>query len=641
MLLKLRRSGKAVTAAMPRASGIALQLQEKGIARADAFLLTECGADRLSEMELRSYGLRALVAGWKITIQPSITARRIHVGVDDLFPFSLPHFFLVDRPPFLTWPHIEDDGLLCLMDDTVVMKFNQPEAVIGELLRDAFQLVRNCEAGTNQNDFRTEFYSYWNRRLSTSTEVIQSLLEPHGGSRLVHVWRGETRSIVGETEEDVLKWLRNKYGDQPQFKSTDSALLLWFKEPLLPSEYPESAADLHSLASTLKDAQKRLSQFAEISKSPFYFVIGADSANGPCFAGVRSARHVTPDIRGRKRDHTLDGFRPGKAPLALLAQRLFSAAVPADRIKVERVDSAWIHGRDQDSRQRKLSLKKVLVGGCGSVGASIAQMLVMAGIGCVRLVDDEELTWANVGRHVLGAESVGKNKAKSLADRLQKGYPHSEIVGFDMTLEEFFESDPAFVRECDLIVSATANWESESLLNVRQVRGEIMQPIMYVWTEPNACAGHAVLVMPGGGPCFRCGFDPRGRPKQELTVWPKEKREKREPACGAVFQPYGPIELSGTISLGAGLALDGLLGQLHSATHRIWAGPQTLLLEAGGKWSEEWLKDRHDHAEGGFQEQQNWLRDSGCPVCGTASIEATSPIQSANQDNASSYVPRS
>lgn len=625
---------------MPKASGIALQLRDEGISRVDAFLLAECGAHRLSNEELRSYELRALVAGWRMTIQPSTTARQIDVGVDGRFPFSLPHFFLVDRPPFLTWPHIEDDGLLCLLDDTVVMKYNQPEAVIGELLRDAFQLVRNCEAGTNQNDFRTEFYSYWNRRLSTSAEIIQSLLEPHGGSRLVRVWRGETRSVVGETEDDVLRWLRHKYGDQPQFKSTDSALLLWLKEPLLPSEYPESAADLHRLASTLEDAQKRLDQFVHIHRSPFYFVIGADSINGPCFAGVRSARHMIPDIHGRKRDHTLDGFRPGKAPQALLTQRLFSAGAPASRFKVERVDAAWIHGRDHDSRQRELSSKKILVGGCGSVGAPIAQMLAMAGIGCLRLVDDEELTWANVGRHVLGAESVGKNKAKSLADRLQKGYPHSQIVGFDMTLEEFAESDPEFVRECDLIVSATANWESESLLNVRQVRGEITQPIMYVWTEPHACAGHAVLVLPRG-PCFRCGFDPRGRPKQELTDWPKDKREKREPACGAVFQPYGPIELSGTISLGAGLALDSLLGKLHSATHRIWAGPQTLLLEAGGKWSEEWQKDHRDRAEGGFQEQQNWLGDLGCPVCGAASIEATLPIRSANQDNASSYVPQS
>ena len=118
------------------------------------------------------------------------------------FPFSLPHFFLVDWPPLLDLaPYREATGCLCLLDDTVVAKFSQPGAVIGDLLRDAFQLVCDCESGANQNDFRTEFYSYWNRRLSTSDERIQSLLEPHGESRLVHVWRGEIRSVIGETEE--------------------------------------------------------------------------------------------------------------------------------------------------------------------------------------------------------------------------------------------------------------------------------------------------------------------------------------------------------------------------------------------------------------------------------------------------------
>ena len=236
-----------------------------------------------------------------------------------------------------------------------------PEAVIGDLLRDAFQLVRDCESGANQNDFRTEFYSYWNRRLSTSDEKIHSLLEPRGESRLVHVWRGEIRSVIGETEEDVLKWLRHKHGDQPQVKSTDPALLLWLREPLLPAQYPDSAADLYHLAADVKTGQQRLEQLAKLNSSPFYFVIGADSTNGPCFAGVRCARQITPDIRGRKRDHSLDGFRPGKAPLALLTQRLFSVNTPASRIQVERVDAAWIHGRDHDPRQKELASKTVLV----------------------------------------------------------------------------------------------------------------------------------------------------------------------------------------------------------------------------------------------------------------------------------------
>ena len=101
--------------------------------------LAECGARRLPDSEVQSYDLRSLVAGWQVAIKTTvIVVRRIDIGVDDHFPFSLPHFFLVDRPPLLTWPHIEADGHLCLLDDTVVAKFGQPEAVIGAFFETHF-----------------------------------------------------------------------------------------------------------------------------------------------------------------------------------------------------------------------------------------------------------------------------------------------------------------------------------------------------------------------------------------------------------------------------------------------------------------------------------------------------------------------
>jgi sulfur-carrier protein adenylyltransferase/sulfurtransferase len=620
---------------MPNDLGITLRLREEGILRADSFLQADCGAHRLSDGEVQSIEGRSIIAGWQITIQTPVSTRRINICVDAQFPFSLPHFFLVDRPPYLTWPHIEEDGLLCLPQGSIVTKLDQPAAVIGQRLQEAYRLILDCESGANENDFRIEFYSYWNRRLSASNEAMYSLLNPRCGSRLIQIWRGETCSVVGETEEQVLTWLRHKHGEKPQFSSTDPALLVWIKEPLLPKEYPDSAADLLRIATSLQGGGKLLESFAKFDKSPFYFVIGADSDNGPCFAGVRASRPVFADIRGRKRDRSVDGFRPGKAPQALLTQRLFTSTSTASRIKVDRVDPGWIHGRDHDPRQKEVYSKTVILIGCGSVGGPIAQSLTMAGVGRLLLVDDENLSWANVGRHPLGAESVGQNKAKALADRLQKSYPHSRIDGFDMTYERFAELHPDLISNCDLIISATADWKSERILNLRQFLGEIAQPIVYVSTEPNACAGHAVLILPGG-PCFQCGLHPTGSNKLEVTVWPAEKKERFEPACGAVFQQYGPIELLGTLSIGASVALDSLLGRLQEATHRIWAGPQSLLQEAGGSWSEEWIMGNLERAKGGFQEERTWARDSLCASCSGNNIEAKSYLKSANLDSASS-----
>jgi sulfur-carrier protein adenylyltransferase/sulfurtransferase len=599
---------------MPDQAGIMARYREEGISKADSFLLRECGARRLLDSEAQSVEGRDLVAGWQLVVQTPASKRRINVYADRQFPFSLPHFFLLEGPPFLAWPHVEEDGLLCLLNRSAVAKFRQPADVIGDLLRDAYQLIRDCESGANENDFRTEFYSYWNRGVSTEDEKVRSLLMPRGPSRLVQIWRGESRSVVAESEAQVLSWLRNLHGKKPQFDSTDAACLLWIKEPLLPRQYPETAADLYRIAGSVSGGKDLLESFAKRGRSPFYFLIGAESGNGPCLAAVRAHRPVSKDVRGRTRDRTNNGFRPGKVPPQLQTQRLFSSDAVANRIQVERVDAGWIHGRGQDPRQMELNAKTVILFGSGSVGAPIGHQIAMAGVGHIMTVDPADLSWANVGRHPLGADHVGTRKAIALAEMWRKGYPHARFEGFDSTSHRFLAEHLDLVAKADLIICATADWKAELELNLRQRCGEIAAPIVYAWTEPNACAGHAVLIFPGGS-CLQCGFSLSGDCKLQVTAWPHDKKQQMEPACGAVFQPYGPIELLGTISIAASLALDVLLGKATVAKHRIWAGTESLLVDVGGTWSKEWINGNMERSKGGFQEERVWEKDPLCDVC--------------------------
>jgi molybdopterin/thiamine biosynthesis adenylyltransferase len=625
---------------MPSKAGIMASHLEEGISKADSFLLQECGARRLPDSEARSVEGRDLVAGWQMVVQTPATQRRLNIYADPQFPFSLPHFFLLDRPSFLSWPHIEDDGLLCLRLSTVA-KFRQPQNIIGQLLReDVYPLICECESGANQNDFRSEFYSYWNRGLSTEDEKVRSLLVPQGPSRFVQIWRGQARPVVGETEQQVLNWLRNLKGNKPQFDSTDAACLLWIKEPFLPSEYPKTAADIYRIAASVSGGKELLERFANIAASPFYFLIGAESGNGPCLAAIRTQKAVFTDVSGKRRDRVNNGFRPGKMPPQLQTQRLFSSGASASRMKVERVDAEWVHGRGKDPRQKDLGSKTVILFGGGSVGAPVGHQLAMAGVGRILIVDPDILSWANVGRHPLGAQHVGSHKATALAELWQKNYPHGHFEAFPVTSQKFLAEHPELARSADLMLCATADWTMELDLNIRQTAGEIAAPILYTWTEPNACAGHAVLIFAGGA-CLQCGFTTSGDSKLQVTEWPQERKQQMEPACGAVFQPYGPIELLGTISAGASLALDGLLGKATAATHRIWAGPESLLSDAGGTWSKEWINGNMERSKGGFQEERVWERDPLCDVCGGSDPAIRLSSKSDNPSNVLSSMPPS
>jgi molybdopterin/thiamine biosynthesis adenylyltransferase len=289
-------------------------------------------------------------------------------------------------------------------------------------------------------------------------------------------------------------------------------------------------------------------------------------------------------------------------PDAILMARYFGGGKLL-RGSVERADAAWIHGRGQDPRFLRLQQMSVVLIGCGSVGAPIAIALAQAGVGRLVLVDFDQLKWANAGRHPLGAPAIGQNKAKALAEKLRVEFPHMTIESFEIDVDTMVRRHAQVLASGNLIVSATGNWSGERRLETWREESPSAS-VLYAWTEAHACAGHSVLLTGSAG-CLRCGFGKTGVPNFEITEWPKGSL-KTEPACGAVFQPYGSIELAFINATAAQLALDALLGEIHRSTHEIWVGDEMRLKELGGAWSKTWLQDSQFRAEGKFVFSRAW-----------------------------------
>lgn len=589
------------------------QRRQQAILQLHDFLCRECGGVRIPDAEAAQTVDRNFISGWRLTIQPLQKQRQVNVCVDGLFPFAAPRFQLVGGPTFLTWPHVEKDGALCLGDETFTVDPLQPVLMARQLLVEmAFPLLRASESGSNREDFRTEFYSYWNASIPAGAVPIRSLLVPHGPSRAVRIWRGEHFAVVGETEESILQWLKNLYGDQKQFDSTEASCLLWLNELPLPVQYPQRSTDVQAMAHACGGGEFLL-KLAAKEKRSIVVIFGSVSENGPCLGAVIVSNSERTDVIGRQVNAIEAGFRPGHTPRKLVAQRLFSSSTSVTRARVERADAAWVHGRDQDPRQAALASRRVVIIGCGAVGAPVATQLAMAGVGNILLIDPENLSWPNIGRHPLGADSVGFGKALQLAKKLTVSFPHAR---FDSRTEEFgtvLQKEQSLLVACDLIVCATGIWSVESALNAWHVGGKRPANILYSWTEPHACAGHAVAIRPDDA-CLQCQFSRLGDAKTILTEW-GTVGPRHEPACGAVYQPYGPVELAWTTALASALALDCLLGKISSSTHRIWAGPKALLEAAGGSWNADWIRDRKEREAGGFLEERVWTKDPACPIC--------------------------
>lgn len=557
----------------------------------------------LSEADLASYPGRSFSAGWRLPVACGDHQRRFDVLLPGGFPWQTPRIALVDRPSFLTWPHIERDGLLCLASSNQSVDAERPGDVVLHQLNEAVQMVEKLQRGECIEDFRDEFLSYWGFAADTDGTKIISLLDPVPPTRRVRLWRGKTLYIVGDSDPAIEAWLTNRFGKTPAAFKTDAAALLWVGTPLLPNEYPQSAQDLRALAArTGHAATELLADLAFAQPDKIVSMLGFNTVNGPALAAASVGPPVAPK-RG-SRQPLIAGFRPGKIPREVLVMRYFGAGA-LKRSSVERADAGWVHGRGADARAFSLRGKTVMVIGCGSIGAPVAVALAQAGVGRLVLIDPGSMEWANTGRHPLGAPYVGLPKSPSLAERLRADFPSTAVEHHVADIATILRGRPDVLEAADLVFSATGSWAAEGQLDAWRRAQSRDLPVVYAWTEAHACAGHALLLNERAVN-LRDGFDGTGLPRLRVTAWPEGFTEQQEPACGAVYQPYGPVELGFVTSLTAELALDALLNPDRQPIHRVWAGPVRRLTELGGTWTPEWRAIAADRPDGGFVLERSW-----------------------------------
>lgn len=558
-----------------------------------------------------------IAAAWRINVVFSDgVTRRIDLVAGAQFPATPVRTALVDHPEPMTWPHVESDGILCLLPNLAEWDPDDPSEVALNLLNRSVRLVEELlEGSIVERDFREEFVTYWGYRVHSQGENLFSLVAPEPPSRIVRVWRGKGLEVVGEDEDAISKWVSHRFGSKTPVK-TEAAAFLWLEAPLLPTEYPETAADLYHLAERIDgEAIATLEQAAKGEPDEVLALLGAIGRGGAASIGVKAFNPKRRKGRPRAPDEPLSmGFRPGHTPEPLLLGRFFSA-LPVVRTLVQRADAEWVHGRGQDARTCRLRGATVVVIGCGSIGAPVTCALAQAGVGRLILVDPEPLTWPNVGRHPLGATAVGRNKAEALAERLQTDFPHLKVEHIACGLQQLLAHNQYLLEVADMIVAATGNWVAESALNrwhVRQGRG---RPIVYGWTEAHACAGHAVAIGQSGG-CLQCHIGRTGAPELTAVEWPDGGGiAQEEPACGAHYQPYGPVELAYVNAMIAEVALDCLLDPPAESFSRAFVASPRRIASLGGRLTEGWRSAFGEVAEGVRTINRLWPSAS-CAACG-------------------------
>jgi len=225
--------------------------------------------------------------------------------------------------------------------------------------------------------------------------------------------------------------------------------------------------------------------------------------------------------------------------------------------------------------QEKLRRATVLCLGAGGLGSPLLMYLAAAGVGGIRIVDDDRVDLTNLHRQLLYTDAdIGKSKAEVAAAKLRGFSPdiHAEAHPVRFTAANAL----TLARGCEVIVDGSDNFatrylsnDTAVLLGVPNVYGSIFR-----WE------GQASVFAPSrGGPCYRCLFP----------------------------QPPAPGTVPSCVEGGVLGVLPGLIGLIQAAE------TIKLLTNTG-----EPLTGRMLHVDTRTMQfrELRLRRDPACPVCG-------------------------
>jgi adenylyltransferase/sulfurtransferase len=156
------------------------------------------------------------------------------------------------------------------------------------------------------------------------------------------------------------------------------------------------------------------------------------------------------------------------------------------------------------SGQKKLLESRVLLIGCGALGAAHAETLARAGVGRLRIVDRDFVEFTNLQRQTLFSEQDAKERLpKAFAAKNRIAQINSEIEIEAIVADVNHSNIETFVKDCDLILDGADNFQVRYLINDACVK--LKKP--WIYGAAVSAYGATMTIFPGETPCLRCVFE--------------------------------------------------------------------------------------------------------------------------------------
>ncbi|MBO4265670.1 MAG: ThiF family adenylyltransferase [Lachnospiraceae bacterium] len=199
--------------------------------------------------------------------------------------------------------------------------------------------------------------------------------------------------------------------------------------------------------------------------------------------------------------------------------------------------------------QKRIKAARVVVCGAGALGSPVIQYLAAAGVGTIKVVDDNDVALADVSCQVLhNSRDVNRPKVASAKDKVRNINKNIEFEAENVKLDA--ENIEDIFDGYDLVVDCTDNYKSRYLINDACA----LLDIPLVFASVYQYEGRVGIFNHNGGPCLRC-------------LYPEPPEPGLVPTCaeGGTISPLagivGSIQANEALKLiiGIGDHLDGKL----------------------------------------------------------------------------------
>lgn len=175
--------------------------------------------------------------------------------------------------------------------------------------------------------------------------------------------------------------------------------------------------------------------------------------------------------------------------------------MPSD---LERYSKQLLFAGIGEAGQQRLLKSRALVCGCGALGSVLAETLVRAGVGLLRIVDRDFVELSNLQRQVLFDESdIAERLPKSIAAAEKLKRINSSVTVEPIVADVDHTNIRQLVEGMDLILDGSDNFELRFLVN----DASLDTGIPWIYAGVIGSHGQVMPIFPGESACLRCLID--------------------------------------------------------------------------------------------------------------------------------------